>query len=145
MKLIRHRLADSAVLTERRISLGGFSIAVCKPGTGSINNKTTTEPIHFTVVTATAEQVLVTTIQVSEETQNKLLRVAAELQAKLGHRVSYDEAISVLIQGSGVQQQSRDSFRTLFGSLKNEKKVWKELRELKRSENQRLERLAKST
>jgi hypothetical protein len=88
---------------------------------------------------------LATTIQVSKKTQSELLRVAAELQAKLGHRVSYDEAISMLIQQSRTLRQARDDFEGLFGSLKNDRTVWRELRRLRRSENQRLEGLTKSS
>ncbi len=101
-----------------------------------------TKPIY--AIAAIAGRELATTIQVSEETQNRLLRVAADLQAKLGHRVSYDEAIIMLIDQSGSLQQARDDFESLYGSLKNDKKAWGELRRLKRSETQRLERLGKS-
>lgn len=101
-----------------------------------------TKSIYAIVAIDGAE--LATTIQVSEKTQSELLRVAAELQAKLGHRVSYDEAISMLIQQSQTLQQARDDFGGLFGSLGGDRTVWRELRQLRKAENQRLERLAKS-
>ncbi len=86
---------------------------------------------------------MATTIQVSEETQSRLLRVAADLQAKLGHRVTYDEAITMLIEQSRTLQHAREDLENLFGSLKNQKSVWRELSRLKRSETQRLESLGK--
>jgi predicted CopG family antitoxin len=38
-----------------------------------------------------------TTISVSEDVKQKLLRVASELQIKLGHRVDLNEALSFLV------------------------------------------------
>ena len=38
-----------------------------------------------------------TTISVSEDVKKKLLRVASELQIKLGHRVDLNEALSFLV------------------------------------------------
>ena len=40
---------------------------------------------------------LMTTISVSEDVKQKLLRVASELQLKLGHRVDLNEALSFLV------------------------------------------------
>jgi hypothetical protein len=40
---------------------------------------------------------LMTTISVSEDVKKKLLRVASELQLKLGHRVDLNEALSFLV------------------------------------------------
>ena len=40
---------------------------------------------------------LMTTISVSEDVKQKLLRVASELQIKLGHRVDLNEALSFLV------------------------------------------------
>ncbi len=48
------------------------------------------------------------------------------------------------IEQSRTLQQARDEFESLYGSLRNDKSVWGELHRLKRSETQRLERLAKS-
>lgn len=86
---------------------------------------------------------MATTIQVSEETQARLLQVAAELQARFGRRISYDEAISVLIDEAGGLREARTQFEKLFGSLRGEKRAWNELRGLKEEEKQRLERLPK--
>jgi predicted CopG family antitoxin len=40
---------------------------------------------------------LMTTISVSEDVKQKLLRVASELQIKLGHRVDLNEALRFLV------------------------------------------------
>ena len=87
---------------------------------------------------------MATTIQVSEETQAELIQLAADLQSKLGRRVSYDEAITILIEQSRGTQEARDRFHKLFGSLQGDKKAWKELRRL-REEDDKVERLAKSS
>ncbi len=39
-----------------------------------------------------------TTIAIKDETKRELLKVAAELQMKLGRRVDFDETIRVLLQ-----------------------------------------------
>ncbi len=87
---------------------------------------------------------MATTIQVSEETQAKLLHLAAELQAKLGKRVSYDEAITLLIEQSRGVEEARERFHKLFGSLRGDKEAWKNLQQFRR-EDKRLERLSKSS
>lgn len=87
---------------------------------------------------------MATTIQVSEETQARLIQLAAEMQAKLGRRVSYDEAITILIEKSRGVEEARDRFHKLFGTLRGDKKAWKELRRL-REEDKRPERLGKSS
>jgi hypothetical protein len=87
---------------------------------------------------------LATTIQVSEETQAKLIQLTAELQAKLGRRVSYDEAIAILIERSRGAEEAKDRFHKLFGSLRGDKEAWKNLRQL-RQEDERLERLGRAS
>ena len=87
---------------------------------------------------------MATTIQVSEETQAKLIQLAAELQAKLGRRVSYDEAITILIEQSRGVEEARRRFHNLFGSLRGDREAWKNLRQL-RQEDKRLEKLSKSS
>jgi hypothetical protein len=83
---------------------------------------------------------LATTIQISEETQTRLFQVVAQLQSRLGRRVSYDEAITILIEESRGTGQAREDFRKLFGSLKDHESAWTELRRLKESEKQHLEK-----
>lgn len=88
---------------------------------------------------------MATTIQVSEETQGKLLRLAADLQARMGRRVSYDEAISMLIDQARGFQEARSQFEKFFGSLKGERLAWTEFRRLREEEKRRLERLGKTS
>ena len=87
---------------------------------------------------------MVTTIRINEETRKRLFAKVAELEARLGRRVSYDEAISFLLDESGETREARIQFTKLFGAVKNDKKVWMELRRLRREDKSRLERLAKS-
>ena len=87
---------------------------------------------------------MATTIQLSEETQRELFRIVTELQAKLGRKVSYDEAIMMLISQIRGVEDARRKFQDMFGTLAGEKSVWKDLKELRREEEKRLARLAKS-
>ncbi len=87
---------------------------------------------------------MTTTIQLSEETQGKLFQLVARLQSELGKRVSYDEAIALLIEQTQGTQEARDHFEKLFGALRGEKGAWEDLRQLRRTENQRHERLART-
>ncbi len=87
---------------------------------------------------------MTTTIQLSEETQSKLFQIVSQLQSELGKRVSYDEAIALLIartQGTG---EAREHFAKLFGALRGEKGAWNDLRQLRKTENKRHERLART-
>ncbi len=86
---------------------------------------------------------MVTTIQVDEDTQKRLFGKVAELEARLGRRVSYDEAISLLLDESGETREARIQFTKLYGVLKNDKKVWVELRRLRHEEKSRFERLSR--
>lgn len=102
------------------------------------------EPIYAIAATAIIGIVLTTTIQLSEETQGKLFQLVARLQSELGKRVSYDDAIALLIQQTQGRQEAREHFEQLFGALRGKKGVWRDLRQLKKTENQRHERLARS-
>jgi hypothetical protein len=48
---------------------------------------------------------IMTTISVSEDVKQKLLRVASELQIKLGRRVDLNEALSFLLDRQGKNPQ----------------------------------------
>ncbi|MGH9877467.1 MAG: hypothetical protein ACRD5H_07495 [Nitrososphaerales archaeon] len=87
---------------------------------------------------------MVTTIQVSEETQRELFRVVTELQAKFGRKISYDEAIMILISQIRGIEDARKRFQNMFGILAGYKSVWKDLKKLRQEEEKRLDRLAKS-
>ncbi len=88
---------------------------------------------------------MVTTIQVDENTQKRLFAKVAELEAQLGRRVSYDEVISLLLDESGEAQQAKVRLARFFGALKNDKKAWAELRRLRKEEETRLGRLARTS
>ena len=87
---------------------------------------------------------MVTTIQLSEETQQELFRIVTELQAKFGRKVSYDEAIMMLISRIRGVDDARKKFQDMFGILSGEKSMWKYLKKLREEEEKRLARLAKS-
>lgn len=87
---------------------------------------------------------MTTTIQLSDETQSKLFQLVSRLQSELGRRVSYDEAISLLIEQTQGAKEARDRFDKFFGSLRGEEQAWEELRQLRKTEKQRHERLAKT-
>lgn len=102
-------------------------------------------PIYSIDVTPAVSQPWQTTIRVSEETQAKLIQLTAELQAKLGRRVSYDEAIIILIEQSKGVQEARAKCLGLFGTLRVDKTAWKDFRRLRAEENKRLEILGQSS
>jgi hypothetical protein len=87
---------------------------------------------------------LTTTIQLSEETQTKLFQIVSQLQSELGKRVSYDEAIALLIARTEGRREAREHFEKLFGALRGEKGAWNDLRQLRKTENKRHERLART-
>jgi len=84
---------------------------------------------------------LTTTIQLSEETREKLFRTVSELERERGRRVSYDEAITVLIDRAEAKDSARVNFRRLYGTLGPDPQAWKELSKLRRGERVRLERI----
>jgi len=87
---------------------------------------------------------LTTTIQLTEETQSKLFQIISQLQSELGKRVSYDEAIALLIARTQGTREAREHFEELFGALRGEKGAWKDLRQLRKTENKRHARLART-
>lgn len=80
-----------------------------------------------------------TTIQVDEDTRQALLRYASELQANLGRKVTFNEAIRTLIHETRASRQARSKFEHLFGALAGEKGLLEELEEERRRERTRLE------
>ena len=85
--------------------------------------------------------VLTTTIQVAEKTREELFRIVSELERERGRRVSYDEAITVLIERAKVKDSARVHFRRLYGTLGPDPRAWGELSKLRRGERVRLERI----
>lgn len=88
---------------------------------------------------------MTTTIQVGEKTREELFRVVSELQRKRGRRVSYDEAIMMLIEHAKLRDSARAHLRNLYGTLGPDPRAWSELSKLRRGEKIRLERLAKAS
>ncbi len=95
------------------------------------------------IVTIASITTMVTTIQLNEETRRELFRIVTEMQAGLGRKVSYDEAIMMLISQIQGVEDARRKFQDMFGTLAGEKSIWKDLKELRREEEKRLARLAK--
>jgi len=88
---------------------------------------------------------LTTTIQVGEKTRRELFMIVSDLERKRGRRVSYDEAIRVLIEDAKQKASVRARFRSLYGTLGPDSHAWGELSKLRRSESVRLERIAKAS
>lgn len=87
---------------------------------------------------------LVTSIQVDEKTREELLKYASELQSQTGMRVSFDEAIARLLEEVKGVREAREKFEALFGSLRGERGVWRELEALRRAERRDVEERAES-
>ena len=88
---------------------------------------------------------MTTTIQVGEKTRRELFMIVSELERKRGRRVSYDEAIRVLIEDAKRKASMRAHFRNLYGTLGPDSKAWDELSKVRRSERVRLERIARAS
>ena len=86
-----------------------------------------------------------TTIQVSEKTKRELLKFASELQARLGRRVSFDEAIMTLLEERRRVKMARERLRSMKGMLRGKKEAVETLiSELRAREVERLEYLRRS-
>ncbi len=86
-----------------------------------------------------------TTIQVSEKTKRELLKFASELQARLGRRVSFDEAIMTLLEDRRRVKVARERLRSMKGILRGKKEAVEALiSELRAQEVGRLGRLRRS-
>jgi hypothetical protein len=88
---------------------------------------------------------LTTTIQVDEKTRRELFRVVSQLEREMGRRVTFDEAIMVLIERERAKESARAKFHSLYGTLGPDTKAWTELRKLRRAERDRLEKLVEAT
>jgi hypothetical protein len=87
---------------------------------------------------------LTTTIQIGEKTRHELFMIVSQLERKRGRRVSYDEAIKVLIEDAKRKASMRARFRKLYGTLGPDSQAWEELSKLRRGESVRLERIARA-
>jgi len=88
---------------------------------------------------------MTTTIQVGEKTRRELFTIVSELERKRGRRVSYDEAIMVLIGDGKRKASARAYFRSLYGTLGPDSQAWNELSKLRRSHGVGLGRIAKAS
>jgi len=77
------------------------------------------------------------TLQVSEDTKIRLLKLAARLQLRYGRRVSIDETIRYLLR----LLRNEDLLLSFYGCLKGEnvEEARKLLKDLRREEEARLE------
>jgi hypothetical protein len=83
---------------------------------------------------------LVTTIQIDENTRRKLFGIITKIQAETGRRVSYDEALNVLMKQAETVRKARKEFERLADSIRLDESALDELAELKRSEKEKLEK-----
>lgn len=86
-----------------------------------------------------------TVVQISEETKQKLVEVAAKLQMSIKRKVSFDEAVKFLIEQYEGKKPNTELFYSFFGCLKGHdiKKAYDDLKELRKEEEKRLDRLAR--
>ena len=83
------------------------------------------------------------TIQVEKRVKEDLFRIAAGLQQKFGRKVSLNEALSELIKSYRAEKRDKRLILSLFGSVKENKKARRALRELRRSEDTQLKAIAR--
>jgi sugar/nucleoside kinase (ribokinase family) len=88
---------------------------------------------------------MVTTVQIDEDTKRELIRYASRLQAKLGRKVSFDEAIRTSLEEAKGVQEARRKFDSLFGSLAEEKGVFEDLEKMRKKEKVVLEKKARDS
>lgn len=84
-------------------------------------------------------------VQISEETKRKLVEVAAKLQMSIKRKVSLDEAVKFLIEQYEGKKSNVELFYSFFGCLKgyDTTKAYEDLKELRREEEKKLDRLAR--
>lgn len=82
------------------------------------------------------------TVQVEEDVKRELFAVAAELQSKLGRRVSLGEAIKVLLESYRAKERDSAKILSIFGCLGTTIEAREVLRELRAGEERGLGRLA---
>lgn len=89
--------------------------------------------------------IITTTIQISEEVQQKLFQLINKIEKKLGRRVSYNEAIQFLLDSQEPKLEKLQFIKNLEqyrGTLKpgEGKKHLKELRQLEHERDKRINR-----
>ena len=83
------------------------------------------------------------TVQVERKVKEDLFTIAADLQRKLGRKVSLNEAIRELIKSFKREERDKRLILSLFGSVKEAHKARQTLRELRRNETKHLETIAR--
>ena len=86
--------------------------------------------------------VTVSTVQIEDDVKRELFAVAAELQSKLGRRVSLGEAIKVLLESYRARERDAPKMLSLFGCLGPTSEARSLLREVRAEEEKSLEDLA---
>lgn len=74
--------------------------------------------------------------------KRELSSVAAELQARLGRKVSLNEAIRILVESYKSKDRDVKEILSLFGLLGPAQEARELLREMRHEEDMRLERIA---
>ncbi len=87
--------------------------------------------------------VTTSTVQVEDDVKRELFAVAAELQSKMGRRVSLSEAIRVLLKAYRSKERNTARMLSLFGSLEPPSEARKILKELRAEEEMDLGHLAR--
>jgi len=82
-----------------------------------------------------------TTVQVEDDVKRELFWVAAEIQARLGRKVSLNEAIRILVESYRSKDRDLKQILSLFGSLGQGREARELLKEMRHEEDARLERI----
>lgn len=82
------------------------------------------------------------TIQVDDDVKRELFTVAADLQSKLGRKVSLSEAIVMLLEAYRTRERNVAKMLSLYGCLGQASEARRLLAELRAEEERDLERLA---
>jgi hypothetical protein len=83
------------------------------------------------------------TVQVEDDIKKELFAVAAELQSKLGRRVSLSEAVRVLLETYRANERDMAKMLSLFGCLGPASEGKKLLGEIRAEEEKSLEHLTR--
>jgi len=83
------------------------------------------------------------TVQVDDDVKRELFAVAADLQSKMGRRVSLGETIRVLLKAYRSKERNAGRMLSLFGSLDSASEARTLLKELRSEEEMNLGRLAR--
>jgi len=83
------------------------------------------------------------TVQVEDDIKKELFAIAAELQSKLGRRVSLSEAVRMLLETYKANERDVAKMLSLFGCLVPIPEAKKLLREIRAEEEKELEHLTR--